>query len=120
VNPFALVFGLIVVALLATGIFGIIAPSLDVELPEAPEFPVLTLNDSQDLLTQIWNILYFIGQIIWYFISYIGYTFLLMGTMVTVLSVGFIPPAVGSAVIILIGVLLVGSILYFLRGNQSK
>jgi hypothetical protein len=70
--------------------------------------------------TSVANDLVFAGGVIEYLVEYAGWIALMSGVMVTVLSKGFIPGQLGSAIIILVGVVFVGSILMFIRGNSGS
>jgi hypothetical protein len=97
----------------------VFAPNLNIALPVTPNLPTLAHSPNNNWLVAAGNTLYFIGQLIWYFFSYIVYMFSVVGVMFSVVTLSFIPPIVGTVIGAFLMVLLIGSILMFLRGYSE-
>jgi len=69
---------------------------------------------------QVVDFFLFLGDVIGFFVGYVYWIAQMSGLMVTFLSAGFIPAALGSALIILVGILFLGSLLMFIRGNSGS
>lgn len=102
---------------IAASAFMVLAPNVGISLPSAPAFPTLTVSNSSDWLTQAGNTLRFVGSVIWYFLSYVGYIFSMTGVALSLISLGFIPASVGTATAALTLIVIVGGIMMYLRGN---
>lgn len=56
------------------------------------------------------------GALLSYFVYFIAYMISMVGLMLTFLTFGFIPSAVGSIIIVLVTTLFIGSLLMYIRG----
>lgn len=119
-NPFNVVFVLAISVFIATGIFAVLAPGFGVSLPVSPTLPTLALTNSTDWLTQAGQVLYFVGQIIWFFFSYVGYMISITGVVFSIATLGIFPPLVGTLAGVVLMVLLIGSVLLFIRGYSGS
>jgi len=115
-NPFNIVFALVIIVFISTGVFSVVAPSFSVSLPVAPTFPTIGTSAAGDWLGAAYNVLLFVGQIIWFLGSYISYFLSIVGVMFSILTIGVLPPLVGTLGGVLLMILFIGSVLMFIRG----
>lgn len=119
-NPFHIVFAIAAVMLVVSTIGGIFAPSLGIATPTAPTAPTWpTYTDSTSWATQLVGFLSYSGGLLWFFGSFLGYMVTIDATFISFLTSGVLPLGVSDTIIVLVGIMFLGSLLMFIRGSSG-
>lgn len=119
-NPFNIMLVLTAMMMIVAAIFAVAAPALGIAGPTAPVLPSApSFSSSTDWLTMIGTTLWFLGEIIVYGLSFFVYMLSVLGSVFSFLTLGFVPTSVGTAIIITVSILFIGSLAMFARGNNG-